>query len=75
MAETKKIADAVETPAAKKSAADILIEMQLEEKRKASANPMVIVSEEFIDAERIEGKGVVVHRKVFADGAVLENYA
>lgn len=73
--ETAAAVEAAPVTAATKTAADILIEMQLEEQRKKATNPLVVVSEETIDAELEEGKGVVVARKVFADGAVLETYA
>lgn len=69
------------TPAAKadateaKSAADLLIEMQLEEKRRLSINPLVIESEDAVSGETTEEGVSIATRRVYADGAVLESYA
>lgn len=60
---------------AEKSAADLLIELQLEEKRIKSINPLVVTEESVVEGKtNIDGTGIAT-RKVFADGAVLESYA
>ncbi|TAE78760.1 MAG: hypothetical protein EAZ84_00385 [Verrucomicrobia bacterium] len=64
-------ADAAET----KSAADILVEMQLEEKRRLSINPLVVTEDTVVVGETTEDGTSISARRVFADGAVLESYA
>lgn len=58
-----------------KSAADLLIEMQLEEKRLKAINPLAIESDEAVVGEKTEDGVPIGSRRVFADGAVLETYA
>lgn len=60
---------------AAKTAADLLIEMQLEEKRLKSINPLVVTEESAVEGRKNEDGADITTRKVFADGAVLESYA
>lgn len=65
-------ATGVEAP---KSAADLLIEMQLEKELRASVNPLAVVEVETPKGEKNDSGADVVSRVTFANGAVLENYA
>lgn len=62
--------------AADKTAADLLIEMQLEKERQAAINPMVVIETTEVSAKDKNEAGVsVVARTVYANGTVLESYA
>lgn len=66
--------EAKKTPA-EKSAADVLIEMQLEAERQKQINPLAIVEDTEVKGEKNEDGVGIAHRRVFANGTVVENYA
>lgn len=69
------MAEAKTTPADAKSAADVLIEMQLKEKLEKSINPLA-VTEESVDGKTETDSGTVIAaRRVYANGSVLESYS
>lgn len=67
--------EAKKSPAAEKSAADILIEMQLEAERQKHINPLAVVEDTPVKGEKNEAGVAVTHRRVFANGTVVETYS
>ena len=58
-----------------KSAADLLIEMQLEKERKAAINPMAVTEEVEPKGEKTEDGAKIMKRITFANGTVAELYS
>lgn len=59
---------------AEKSAADILIEMQLEEKRLAAINPLAREETPVKKGEKHEDGAAIDTRHTYANGAIVETY-
>lgn len=68
--ETKAVAETAE-----KSAADLLIEMQLKAEKEKALNPMAIDSIEEVKGEKTSEGVNIATRIVFANGSVLEALA
>ena len=60
---------------APKSAADLLIQMQLEKELEAKRNPLAVTDVAEVSDAKNEAGTSIVQRQVFANGTVLENYA
>lgn len=68
------MAEAKSTPVAEKSAADLLIEMQLAEKVRKETNPMAVADEAEV-SEKTDDGTTIINRRTYANGTVLETFS
>ncbi len=68
------MAEAKTPPATEKSAADLLIEMQLAEKVRKETNPMAVADEAEVSEKTDEGT-TIINRRTYANGTVLETFS